>query len=176
MDNSNLLSLVESLLKDIEFCFNDNDRHTELIYKKKSKKHLTLFEWLETYDDDMGLGFYDFYDHYKKIKAHLELIKQIDSIEIIRAKVINRIDRLPTKSFIKKSCESFTITENTVIFVMPTKFLVDVGDRQKPIIEKAFSEVLEKPMIVKFVLNKPEIKIVNRPKLPDIDIDDDLPF
>lgn len=59
---------------------------------------------------------------------------------------------------------------------MPTKFLVAVGDRQKPIIEKAFSEVLEKPMIVKFVLNKPDIKVINRPSIDDHLDDEDCPF
>ena len=65
--------------------------------------------------------------------------------------------------------------DSEVIINLPTEFLVTVANRQKPDIEKAFSKVLEKPMIVKFVLDKPKWKLINRPSIDDCS-DEDVPF
>lgn len=182
MDNSTLLTMIESLISDIEYCFDIDDVNTSNMYdcKKASlygyKKNLTLFEFLEDNRDNGCVGLYSFYQNYQKIKAHLEFINQIESIEIIRAKVNKALYYYPIGVFIRQNQCSFSITHNEVIFVMPTQFFLETALKHKQETEKAFSQILSKPMIVKFVVNQSKFKVVNRPKLPDIDIDDDLPF
>lgn len=72
----------------------------------------------------------------------------------VKEKVAQAIDKVTTKSFIRQSCQIVSIEGQMVKIAVGSKFLLEVGNRQKKDIELGFSKVLGKKISVVLLENK----------------------
>ncbi|MGI0482367.1 DNA polymerase III subunit gamma/tau [Geminocystis sp. CENA526] len=72
----------------------------------------------------------------------------------VKEKVVQVIEKMTTKTFIRQNCHIISIEGSMVKIAVGTKFLLDVGNRQKKDIEQGFSLVFGEKMSVVLVENK----------------------
>ncbi|BAQ65957.1 DNA polymerase III subunit gamma/tau [Geminocystis sp. NIES-3709] len=88
-----------------------------------------------------------------------ENIEKIDltSFGDVMEKVVQAISKITTKSFVRQNCKITSIEGQMVKIAVGSKFLLDVGNRQKKDIEEGFNKVFGKTMSIVLFENK-EIK------------------
>lgn len=83
----------------------------------------------------------------------------IDEVDLtsfadVKEKVANSIKLMTTKSFFRQNCDIVTIEGNAIKISVGSKFLLDVGNKNKKEIENAFQKVFGQPMTVFFFEDK----------------------
>ncbi|NCQ02982.1 MAG: DNA polymerase III subunit gamma/tau [Cyanobacteria bacterium] len=75
----------------------------------------------------------------------------------VKEKVANAIQLMTIKSFFRQNCHIHSIEGNAVKIAVGSKFLLEVGNKQKKDIEAGFHKVFGQPMTV-FLFEKKELK------------------
>lgn len=88
----------------------------------------------------------------------------------VKEKVAQAIDKVTTKSFIRQSCQIVSIEGQMVKIAVGSRFLLEVGNRQKKDIELGFSKVLGKKISVVLLENKD----IKSDKIPSKNNDDEV--
>lgn len=85
-----------------------------------------------------------------------ENIEKVDSTSLtdVKEKVVNSINLMTTKSFFRQNCHISGIEGNAVKIAVGSKFLLEVGNKNKKEIENGFQKVFGQPMTVFFYENK----------------------
>lgn len=83
----------------------------------------------------------------------------IDEVDLtsfadVKEKVANSIKLMTTKSFFRQNCDIVSIEGNAIKISVGSKFLLDVGNKNKKEIENAFQKVFGQPMTVFFFEDK----------------------
>jgi DNA polymerase-3 subunit gamma/tau len=86
----------------------------------------------------------------------VENIEKVDltSFTNVKEKVVNAMSLMTTKSFFRQNCNISSIEGNAVKIAVASKFLLEVGNKNKKDIEAGFQKVFRQPMTVFFFEDK----------------------
>jgi DNA polymerase III subunit gamma/tau len=85
-----------------------------------------------------------------------ENIEKVDltSFMDVKEQVVNAMSLMTTKSFFRQNCHIFSIEGNAVKIGVSSKFLLEVGNKNKKEIETGFQTVFRQPMTIFFFEDK----------------------